>query len=917
MISTKKFLQTLLEEQPKRIPYDNTAISSNVTNVNSSSHSYGGIVSIPSQNSIANTTCHFPPFAHVVKNILCHICHDNLETSKLLVNICQRLFEDRKADEFALALKALLSILYVNDKFIFERTDLVIETLVLGITSNLKYAKECSVILDGLATFFSERTRGEKGTNAEVKIHNWMIENLGQQFMDQWFCRPSTPPEVRQSIISVIKSLLPLEDKKSQTEDAAGVVSCDEVEVRHLLNSSNEVLVNTPKRKRNSPFLYCNMLPKNNKENSEEGDDIFSSKEEEKTNQKPVSWQQSLVQQPAQGTNNDNDGVFVLGTVNKNEQKLYDISDAVKLNRYTSSTTAKDASLFDFQLSQQHDDKINAHHSIDVNSPVLVPYYDAKQVKKILFSHLINIFPDVCDALKSQALLGSCNKSNTHTTRHHNPTVLPATNNHYPHHNHNAAGVSSSSGVVDTNMYSEYFKALRLCLNGSKYEEELILNRHHGIHRQLASLLWKIDEEGRGEQRPSADIAKGELIVLYQSIMKYHQDAGSELLKNFGLDTSSEDDGNTRVVLEKPDIDMNINDGKCVVAETNKDINDDSSSNGDIDSVLPSEIQLQQPRKKLKRTRDGIHPRNNSKYLPSTPLGEAENEDDGIDHVSKLLEVYVTSMRCNESYNFDYMAHYYSLLVLLADRYEEFQRKLLDHNNWTWSLRAFVLGGTGRASGPLYDVLFPAVLRYIEDDFDFRSSLLTFIISETLDGGKRSLITQSRIETATFKLLIKIFECGGRQCSGEDFNLVTTFVDKQNHGLSQLSDAVYKFHKKFTEESTTSGTATNHEPPTKNNDSIIDRSTSPCLEGLSLSLECICIVLNAFGMNQLRTLMSIWPEVDDMNFNCTQIVTYEWENLIGKESIKDRIESMRVVEHASELLKILASIEAVAEVEAE
>lgn len=658
LISTKKFLQTLLEEQPKRIPYDNTTVSSNATNVTSSSHSHGGIITIPSRNSKENTPSHFPPFAHVVKNILCHICHDNLETSKLLVNICQRLFEDRKADEFSLALKALLSILYVNDKFISERTDLVIETLVLGITSNLKYAKECSVILDGLATFLSERTRGEKGTNAEVKIHNWMMENLGQQFMDQWFCRPSTLPEVRQSIISVIKSLLPLEDKKAQTVDATGTVSCDEAEVIHLVHKSNEVLANTPKRKRNSPYLYSNMLPKNDKENRQEGDDIFSSKEKGQSKQKlpPIkvgSWQQSLVQQPAQDTNDDSDGVFVLGTVNNNQQQLYDPSDAVKLNGHPSSTTAKDPSLFDFQLNQQHDDASNAHHENDFNSPVLVPYYDAKQVKKILFTHLINIFPDVCDALKSQALLGSCNKSTTHTTRHHNPTVVPTANNHYPHHNHNAVGVSSSSGVVDTTIYSEYFEALRLCLNGAKYEEEVILNRHHGIHRQLASLLWKIDEEGRGEQRPSADIAKGELIILYESIMKFHPDAGSELLKNFGLDTASEDDGNTRAVLEKPDVDMNANDGKCVVAETNKDINDDSSGNGEVDSVQPSEIQQQQPRKKLKRTRDGIHPRNNSKYLPSTPLGEPENEDDGMDHVSKLLEIYVTSMRCNESYNFD------------------------------------------------------------------------------------------------------------------------------------------------------------------------------------------------------------------------------------------------------------------------
>lgn len=310
--------------------------------------------------------------------------------------------------------------------------------------------------------------------------------------------------------------------------------------------------------------------------------------------------------------------------------------------------------------------------------------------------------------------------------------------------------------------------------------------------------------------------------------------------------------------------------------------------------------------------------------------------------MSKLLEVYVTSAAGNESYNARYMSHYYSLLLLLAERHRHFKKRLLEHNNWRWSLRAFVLGHTGSDAGPLCEVIVAGVTRHIEEDVSFRALMLPYLAAENCDGGKRSLLTQSRLETGTLKLVIKIFECEAARLRGEEVvpvdedNLIALFVGERHRGLSQLSTSVEKFHRQLEDFMAVAATVNsdsngNSTSTTSNNKSTSSNSKIPpgmtpttpkmniILEGLSLSLECICFILNAYGMNQVRSLMSHWPEVDDMNFICTQIVTRtqeEWDNCLGQgNEMSCRVESMRAVEHASELLKILASAEAVAEAE--
>merc|ERR1712238_312525 len=106
---------------------------------------------------------------------------------------------------------------------------MVMNSLVAGIVSNLKYEKESTVIINGLSSVLRARTRGRKGSITEVSIHNWMLDNL-ENCVGNWFRRPNTIVEVRQSIVGLINSILPIDNEKSSeshqtlqsSEDASG-----------------------------------------------------------------------------------------------------------------------------------------------------------------------------------------------------------------------------------------------------------------------------------------------------------------------------------------------------------------------------------------------------------------------------------------------------------------------------------------------------------------------------------------------------------------------------------------------------------------------------------------------------------------------------------------------------------------------
>jgi len=1016
LVSTKKFLQSLFEE-----PTSPHSHKRNVTN-------HFAVNNASNNTSLLSTS-------QLISQITSHISFGNLETTRQICSISQRLLEDRKADEFQYCLDTLLALLKLNDTCIEERCRLVMMALCAGVTSNLPYEKESTVILHGLRDLVLEMMGNRKRgiiKACDVVLHNWLLENLKSQFIDEWFLRTGTSIDVRISIIGVMKALRPLNDDEishTTAELASFSLPFNEgTKKRPVAEAISPTVGGSPaaattaatstlkRRRRGSNISHTLSSPAvklNHVATIIETTNTCNSNNIPKLSSSPFNPISGVAQSSSFQIvdDDDSDDVVILGVVNNpvsqtdEKQGLMTIKPSVPLqptpngNKIPSSNTdvTSEVSLVSSsrrkimpQLPPQSNMKTADPSS---SLPTSLKYQNSSIIYKLLYTNLISLFSEVNDTIRSQTSQNTCHKqhqSSSSTTRNNSSCLQ------YPNSN-------SGGGYLDTTVFADFFETLRHCLVGERYESNLFLYSstkttkylssssrqqralrcHHGIHLDFANLLWKIDEEGRAEQRPSADYTKGEMILFYEKMILLHPEVGDELVANFELDG----DGATtkKQHSSSPSLVVLDQGGDCVEGEdpfddteemlgyeddVMDDDNDDSAA--PIVAVAADDIVTEQEdssddvaigdyingsnKRSCKRFRSMDSPptnstpplrkkekkKHNGKLLPPTRHQDGitanGTENDSINHVSKLLEVFVTSVRGNEIYNAKYMSHYYNLLRLLADRNKNFKRRLLEHNNWRWSLRAFVLGHTGCDSGPLYDVIFGGILRHVEDDSAFRHVILSYLAAENCEGGKRSLLTQSRLETSGLKLVIKIFECDRRRTSdsrdsNDEENLIANFVDEPHRGLSQLSTCVEKFHRSLEEECSNSNdtTADSKGSVTKGTRNagggaavLVGTSTAKTdiiLEGLALSLECLCFILNAYGMNQVRSLMSSnWPEVDDMNFICTQIVTRtqdEWDSCLDESSVKSRVESMRVVEHASELLKILASAEVVAEVEAE
>jgi len=279
------------------------------------------------------------------------------------------------------------------------------------------------------------------------------------------------------------------------------------------------------------------------------------------------------------------------------------------------------------------------------------------------------------------------------------------------------------------------------------------------------------------------------------------------------------------------------------------------------------------------------------------------------DPTTKMLEMYVTNSPSNADYNDRYMAHYYNILLRLADCNEDFCHAMLSHDNWRWALKSFVLSHTSSDTGKLYSVILNGTLKYVGENIKFREAIFRQLIK--LDGkDSRSSIDQERIETGSIKLLVAIFDGESNSLSSIEGNsdtvntsCISHFVQGSCGGMSKLS---LVFKKSIT---------TLQEADSK--------QLSPgitVLKSLSLCLQCMCLTLSSFGINKVREIMQdCWPEVDDVNFMLTQIRTRtdnEWEQSYEVSS-EAKLIVMQIITQASEVLTILASVEAAVQAVAE
>ena len=504
-----------------------------------------------------------------------------------------------------------------------------------------------------------------------------------------------------------------------------------------------------------------------------------------------------------------------------------DVTNAETKRRKKDSTTAANEK----KMTGDNDNgtEVGQEISLPMQSPAVTlrPYENITIVRRKVLSHLVEIFPVVSSDLKKQ----SENAAKTFAA------------NRGPYVRHYSLGAAP----VDTNVYSEYFVALRECLNGDDYERKLLLTIRGG----MLSLLFELDRQGRHASRPPADIVKGELIWFYETLLDINNECGLSFFFDFISDINLVEKGESR---------------------------------------SPQTNATGSPEKRRKQSEDRIP-----------------------EAFTKLLEMYVTTGKQTEQYNRTYTFRFYNLLLLLADSHKDFRDYVQQHGNWTWALNAFILGSSGSDSTPLFDPLFCGSVRFINDSHVFRDRLLTkYLLDRRTNGGtNENVFTQSRLTTSSLKLLRSVFEAEKDTQHGSPLpqdaareSCIHTFHSAG--GLSLISASVMKFAKRLRDEN--EGCKDVGKDGAGAGEGSIPFNV--VIEGLYLSLKCLWMALQPLRVEEIQSILSSWPQVDDINILCTQLETYdetEWQKCfehhnIGKDEIKSvQVDTARVMQQAKEI----------------
>jgi len=224
------------------------------------------------------------------------------------------------------------------------------------------------------------------------------------------------------------------------------------------------------------------------------------------------------------------------------------------------------------------------------------------------------------------------------------------------------------------------------------------------------------------------------------------------------------------------------------------------------------------------------------------------------DPIVKFLEIYVTAKEDSSVYNNTYTLHFYSILEVLADFSSTFQEELLRHDNFTWAISSFVLDQRLDKRGHLYHTLIRSAVKYLRLNVAFREKVFKKILHCSLPGSH-----SDTFDIGALELLIEIFRAEGNAESMNGLSdgstdeshpsfCISSFLSSKTGGMSFLSIGVKSI---FT-----------------NISSLLD------VQCLSLYLTCMLQVLTPLRPAQVKKVMiSSWPELDEINFILTQIMT--------------------------------------------
>ena len=109
----------------------------------------------------------------------------------------QQCLDDRKADEFGLALKCLFALLEINDRYIEFRIEKVMDEVLAGVAHNIRYEKESTAILACLREALMRRSTVGNGFPVEALLQKWLLDNLTHHLIDDIFMQKSSKEELR------------------------------------------------------------------------------------------------------------------------------------------------------------------------------------------------------------------------------------------------------------------------------------------------------------------------------------------------------------------------------------------------------------------------------------------------------------------------------------------------------------------------------------------------------------------------------------------------------------------------------------------------------------------------------------------------------------------------------------------------
>ena len=259
------------------------------------------------------------------------------------------------------------------------------------------------------------------------------------------------------------------------------------------------------------------------------------------------------------------------------------------------------------------------------------------------------------------------------------------------------------------------------------------------------------------------------------------------------------------------------------------------------------------------------------------------------DPIIKMMEIYVTS-KSNHDYNETYMMHFYSLLAILAEKNVRILKTMLDHDNWKWALRSFVLNQNIAKPGHLYDVLLRNTIKYVSHNEKFRLSIFKSLIAS--DGNDSFLDSDS--PDAVLILLDTIFDAEMCLSNKRKNNLhcISTFVSGEYGGMSKISVLTKTFFTQLAD----SGDVTENETG---------------LKRLYYCVNCMLIIIRTLCNNDaiFEVFGEIWPEIDEVNSILTQIITKtedEW-NICCKDGEEGGKYVAKIVSIATDLQSLLVA----------